>query len=44
MGQQIARFEIELAQRLAEAGSPVCPLEPRAYPRDGFAVTLWIYY
>ena len=45
---QVARFEIELAQRLAEAGSPVGALEPRAeprvYERDGFVVTLWTYY
>ncbi|HEY1575168.1 MAG TPA: aminoglycoside phosphotransferase family protein [Pseudonocardiaceae bacterium] len=45
---QAARFEIELAQRLAEAGSPVAALEPRVeprvYERDGFLVTLWTYY
>jgi hypothetical protein len=45
---QVARFEIELAQRLAEAGSPVAALaprvEPRVYERDGFVVTLWTYY
>jgi hypothetical protein len=48
VGQEVAQFEVELAQRLAEAGSPVCPLEPRVdprvYTRDGFAVTLWTYY
>ena len=48
VGQEVAQFEVELAQRLAEVGSPVCPLEPRAdprvYTRDGFAVTLWTYY
>ncbi|WP_225847467.1 phosphotransferase [Streptomyces sp. HPF1205] len=47
-GQEVARFEVELAGRLAEGGWPVCPLEPRAdprvYVRDGFAVTLWTYY
>jgi hypothetical protein len=47
-GQHAAVFEIELAQRLAETGSPVAALEPRAapraYERDGFVVTLWIYY
>jgi Phosphotransferase enzyme family len=46
--EQVARFEIELAQRLAEAGSPVAALEPRVeprvYERDGFVVTLWTYY
>ncbi len=45
---QVAWFEIELAQRLAEAGSPVAALEPRVeprgYERDGFVVTLWTYY
>lgn len=47
-GQEVAEFEVKLAQRLAEVGSPVCPLEPRTdprvYRRDGFAVTLWTYY
>jgi hypothetical protein len=48
VGQEVAQFEVELAQRLAEVGSPVGRLEPRADPRvyrhDGFAVTLWTYY
>ena len=47
-GQHVARFEIELAQRLAETKSPVAALEPRAeprvYERDGFVVTLWTHY
>lgn len=47
-GEEAAEFEIELAQRLAEVGSPVGALEPRVdplvYRRDGFAVTLWTYY
>ena len=47
-GQEAAQFEVELAQRLAEAGCPVARLEPRAdprvYTRDGFTVTLWTYY
>jgi Ser/Thr protein kinase RdoA (MazF antagonist) len=46
--QQVAQFEIELAQRLAGSGSPVAAVEPRVeprvYERDGFAVTLWTYY
>jgi hypothetical protein len=46
--QQVAQFEIELAQRLAESESPVAALEPRVeprvYQRDGFVVTLWTYY
>ncbi|NIK57522.1 aminoglycoside phosphotransferase family protein [Kribbella shirazensis] len=48
VGQEVAEFEIELAQRLAGLGSPVAALEPRVDPqvrtRDGFAVTLWTYY
>ena len=48
VGQEVAQFEVELAQRLVEVGSPVAPLEPRVdpvvYKCDGFAVTLWIYY
>jgi hypothetical protein len=48
VAQQAARFEIELAQRLAGAGCPVAVLEPRveprAYERDGFVVTVWTYY
>jgi len=48
VGQEVAQFEVELAQRLVEVGTPVAPLEPRVdpvvYKRDGFAVTLWIYY
>ncbi|MFE0690717.1 phosphotransferase [Streptomyces xiamenensis] len=46
--QQVARFEIDLAQRLAAADCPVATLdprvEPRAYERDGFVVTFWSYY
>ncbi|MFF3490004.1 phosphotransferase enzyme family protein [Streptomyces sp. NPDC002795] len=45
---QVAEFEVELAQRLAGAGCPVAALEPRVeprtYERDGFVVTLWTYY
>lgn len=47
-GQEVAQFEVELAQRLAKTGSPVAALEPRVEPRvyedDGFVVTLWTYY
>jgi Phosphotransferase enzyme family len=43
-----ARFELDLAQRLAASGCPVAALEPRVPPRvhewDGFEVTLWTYY
>jgi hypothetical protein len=45
---QVAQFEVELAQRLAETESPVAALEPRVEPRvyecDGFVITLWTYY
>jgi hypothetical protein len=45
---QVAQFEVDLAQALAETGSPVGALEPRVAPRvhdrDGFVVTLWTYY
>jgi hypothetical protein len=48
MAHQVARFEIELAQRLAESGCPVAApeprVDPRVYERDGFVVTLWTYY
>jgi hypothetical protein len=48
VADQVAQFEIELAQRLAEAGCPVAALEPRVdprvYERDGFVLTLWTYY
>jgi aminoglycoside phosphotransferase (APT) family kinase protein len=48
VAHQVAQFEIDLAQRLAESESPVAALEPRAdarvYERDGFVVTLWTYY
>ena len=47
-GHEHARFEVELAQRLAAARSPVAALgprvEPRGYQRDGFEVTFWTYY
>src|SRR5579862_5770977 len=46
--QASAAFEVELAQRLAQAGSPVAELdprfEPRVYVRDGFVMNMWTYY
>src|SRR5437870_13439692 len=43
-----AQFEVEVARRLSETGSPVGELDPRVEPRvdlrDGYAVTLWTYY
>jgi hypothetical protein len=48
VADQVAQFELELAQRLAESESPVAALDPRVEPRvherDGFVVTLWTYY
>jgi hypothetical protein len=48
VAHQVAQFEVELAQRLAESECPVAALEPRVeprvYERDGFVVTLWTYY
>src|SRR5215469_14726781 len=45
---QVAQFEVELAQQLAASGCPVAALEPRVdprvYARDGFVLTLWTYY
>ncbi|MFD7288488.1 phosphotransferase family protein [Streptomyces sp. NPDC059863] len=45
---QAAQLEVDVAQRLTEAGCPVGVLEPRVdprvYTRDGFAVTLWTHY
>ena len=48
VAHQVAQFEVELAQRLAERGCPVAALDPRVEPRvherDGFVVTLWTYH
>ncbi|MER6001406.1 aminoglycoside phosphotransferase family protein [Nonomuraea angiospora] len=48
VAHQVAQFEVDVAQRLADSGCPVAALEPRVeprvYERDGFAVTLWTYY
>jgi hypothetical protein len=48
VGHEVAEFEVDLAQRLADTGSPVAVLEPRVeprvYERDGFAMTFWKYY
>jgi phosphotransferase family enzyme len=48
VAHQVAQFEVDLAQRLSETGSPVAALEPRVepsvYEHDGFVVTLWTYY
>jgi hypothetical protein len=48
VGQEVAQFEIELAQACAQSDGPVAALnprvEPRVYERDGFAITLWTYH
>ena len=48
VAQQVAPFELELAQQLLESGCPVAALEPRVKPRvygrQGFVVALWTYY
>jgi hypothetical protein len=48
VAEQVAQFELDLAQRLTDAGCPVGVLDPRVEPRvhhrDGFAITLWTYY
>ena len=45
---RVARFEIDLARRLAACGSPVAApdprVEPRVYARDGFDITLWTHH
>src|SRR5689334_5981059 len=43
--RQCARFEVEVARRLAEAGSPVATLAaPEVFVRGDYVVTLWAYY
>ena len=46
--QASAGFEVAVARRLAATASPVAVIElrvePRAYVRDGFVITLWTYY
>ncbi|NUR72729.1 MAG: aminoglycoside phosphotransferase family protein [Hamadaea sp.] len=45
MADQSARFEVDVAQRLADLGSPVAALEaPQVFVRDDYIVTLWTYY
>jgi Ser/Thr protein kinase RdoA (MazF antagonist) len=42
---QCAQFEIDIAQRLAAAGSPVAALAaPEVFVLDDYVVTLWTYY
>ncbi|WP_432056284.1 phosphotransferase enzyme family protein [Streptomyces sp. bgisy022] len=48
VAQQVAEFEVELAQQLVRAGCPVAApdprVEPRVHERDGFVVTLWTHH
>jgi hypothetical protein len=42
---QCAQLEVDIAQQLSEAGSPVAALEaPEVFVRDDYVVTLWTYY
>ncbi|MET0425562.1 MAG: aminoglycoside phosphotransferase family protein [Actinoplanes sp.] len=42
---QCAQFEVDVAQRLVEAGSPVAALRaPEVFVRGDYVVTLWAYY
>jgi hypothetical protein len=40
-GHQVAQFEVEVAQRLAESESPVAALEPRVEPRVYRVMASW---
>lgn len=48
VGQEVAAFEVQVAESIAAVRGPVASLdprvEPRVYERDGFAVTFWSYY
>ena len=48
VGQEVAAFEVRVAQGLAAVAAPIASLDPRVeplvYERDGFAVTFWTYY
>ena len=48
VGQEVAAFEVRVAQDLAAAEAPIAALDPRVAPRvyelDGFAVTFWRFY
>lgn len=42
---ECAQFELDVAQRLAAAGSPVAaPQTPEVFVRGDYVVTLWAYY
>jgi aminoglycoside phosphotransferase (APT) family kinase protein len=43
--ERSAQFEVDIARRLADAGSPVAALQaPEVFVRDDYVVTLWTYY
>src|SRR3954452_1766735 len=48
VGEEVAAFEVRMAEGLAALAAPVASLDPRVEPRvyesDGFAVTFWSYY
>lgn len=45
VAHQCAQLEVDVARRLAEAGSPVAALEsPDVFVRGDYVVTLWTYY
>jgi hypothetical protein len=48
VGEEVAGFEVQIAQGLAAVTAPVASLDPRVEPRvyehDGFAVTFWTHY
>ncbi len=48
VGQEVAAFEVLVAQNLGAVSAPIASLdprvEPRVYERDDFAVTFWTYY
>src|SRR4051812_48332317 len=48
VGEEVAAFEVRVAEGLAALAAPIASLdprvEPRVYERDGFAVTFWSYY
>ncbi len=46
--EEVAAFELEIAQHLEAADAPIAVLDPRAeplvYKRNGFVITYWTYY
>ena len=47
VGQEVAAFEVLVAQSLGAVSAPIASLDPgwaRVYQRDDFAVTYWTHY